>query len=315
MESPVVRFRVITMDEIEFRRGEVMKVALHPILLLCYAASTLLVILIDSKGTRETLDGWSHVISYVIACTTAIAFIIASLRLAEARARPGTIVTVNGSLSCFCGAMLGLFAGETIPLAVLGHGTISFVEGLILSLFYYGLTELVMVFLTAYVLPVVQARVRGKATPAAVQAVDADREQERPAQPANLPAMPAGGVVAVLPKRPADVLRVGSARFMISDLRRIEAEGNYVRIVTAGARHLLPGPFSQVIQQLPAGAGQVTSRSRWVAAGAIVAHRRQGRDLYLLLDDGSESKVAASRRDSVTAWLRSIEQARTLQVG
>lgn len=310
MQGAVVRFRLITLDEITFRKGEVTKVAFHPVMLLFYAGLVCFLVALDANGTRERISGLLHAWAYVAGTFAALAFIVLGLMIGEAKAKvAGRDVTVNGSLTCFGSALVAMLAGESVAAAIASKPTLSFVEGIVLAVFYYGLIELVMVFLTAYILPHVQARVRAKMphpAPAPVAAAP---------QPANLTAMPDRTVVTPLPKRPVEVIRVGTARFAPGDIRRVEAEGNYVRIVTSTERPLLPGPFSQVVEQLPKTAGQVVNRSCWVAASAIVAHRREGRDLFLMMDDGTEAKVAAGRRDAVKAWLRTIVPALPLQAG
>ena len=305
----------LSLDEITFQRGEVIKVAFHPLMLLFYAGFVSFLVVLDANGTRYRMTGPSHSLAYLTGAAAAIAFIVAGLKLAEARARAsGKDVLVNGSLTCFGSALIAMLVGETVTAALVGRPTLSFIEGIVLAVFYYGLIELVMVFLTAYILPRVQARVRGTLRERPDTTVAAAPDAAAP-MPANLAAVPDRTVVTSLPKRPAGIVRVGTARFAPCDIRRVEAEGNYVRIVTPTGRLLLPGPFSQVVGQLPESAGQIVSRSCWIAASAIVAHRRQGRDLYVMMDDGTEAKVAAGRRDAVKVWLQSIGQARPLQAG
>lgn len=316
-QAAVIRFRLITLDEITFRQGEVTKVAFHPVMLLFYAGLVCFLILLDANGTRERISGASHILAYVAGAASALAFIVLGLKFGEAKAKAtGQDVLVNGSLTCFGGALVAMLVGEAVATAIAPKPMLNFIEGIVLAVFYYGLIELVMVFLTAYILPRVQAAVRAGTNAAPVATINPPAPL-----PANLTAMPRRPVtpdpVAAVPPtlRSMDAVRVGSARFAPADIRRVEAEGNYVRIVTPTARVMLPGPFSQVVEQLPDAAGQVVNRSCWIAAGAIVAHRRERRDLFVLLDDGTEVKVAATRRDAVMAWLRGIGQMQPRRTG
>lgn len=314
MDESAVKIRFVTLDEIAFRRGEVSKVARHPAMITFFVLLSGLLILLDANGTRGQIPTTAHIAGYVAKATAAILFIFLSLRVAESKAASGQTMQLNGSLICFGAALAAVLASETVITLLTGTGYLGFLSGIVLTGFYYGLAELVMVILTAYILPRLQMRLRAAENGVSGSRPDPARSTET-AAPANLPEFPAGGTVTAMPVRAASSLRIGSARIPALDIRRVEAEGNYVRIVTSGARSLLPARFSHVVGQLPAHAGMMVNRSCWVAASAVVAHSRQGRDLYLHLDDGTDAKVAAGRRDAVKAWLQSMEQARARQAG
>lgn len=295
-----VRLRLISLDQMDFGPGEVMKLARHRLMLALYLAVTLLLILVNANGTARELPLELRAPVYFLGTALSVGFVIGCLRLAERTAQRGRGVVVHGTPVLFVAAIIGLYAGETLSMATTQADPLGFVEGLLLVMFYYVLAEIVVAFALGYIVPRVMAEIRGQTPPARVPAATAPQR----AAPANLPDMPSGGSVTVLPRRSLDTIRVGNTRFMLADIQIVEAEGNYVRIVTPRGRHLLPGPFSQVVAQLPETAGHVISRSCWIASGMVIAHRRAGRDLFVLLPDGKELRVAASRRDQVMAWLR-----------
>jgi hypothetical protein len=106
----------------------------------------------------------------------------------------------------------------------------------------------------------------------------------------------------------ATLLDIKGARVRLSELSRVAAEGNYIRVVTAGAQHFLPGPFGPVADALPEAIGMRVSRSDWVARAAILKAQRAGRDLMLELTDGSTVRVAQAKRKAVLDWLQGLAQ-------
>lgn len=283
-----------------------MKVARHRLMLALYLAVTGFLIVLNANGTARELPLELQGPVYFLGTALSVGFVIGCLLLAERKARRGRGVVVHGAPVFFGASVVGLYAGETLSMATTQTDPMGFVEGLLLVMFYYVLTEVIMAFVLGFVVPRVLAEIRGQPLPARAFRIappPAGDAAERAAAAANLPDMPSGGPVTVLPRRNPGAVRVGNTRFALADIQLVEAEGNYVRIVTQRGRDLLPGPFSQVVAQLPDTAGLVVSRSCWVAAGMVVAHRRAGRDLFLMLSDGRELRVAGSRRQQVMAWL------------
>jgi 4-amino-4-deoxy-L-arabinose transferase-like glycosyltransferase len=267
-------------------------------MLAMYLGLSLILVLVNANGTARELPLELRAPVYFLGTALSVAFVILCLRLAERKARRGRGVVLHGTPVLFAASILGLYAGETLSMITTASEPLGFVEGLLLSFFYYVVAEIVVALSVAYLVPRAMAEIRGGAPAVTAPA-------PRPAQAAaNLPDVPAGGTVTVLHRRGIETVRVGNTRFLVPDIQLIEAEGNYVRVVTQRGRDLLPGPFSQVIAQMPETAGQVISRSCWVASGMVIAHRRAGRDLFLLLTDGKELRVAAGRREQVMAWLR-----------
>lgn len=96
------------------------------------------------------------------------------------------------------------------------------------------------------------------------------------------------------------LIRLGIAP---ADILRLEASGNYVAVVTRAGRHLVPGPFSTVVAQMPAGLGRQVQRSHWVALAGVEGLRKQGRELWLQMACGALVPVSAAMKAEVQAWL------------
>lgn len=95
-------------------------------------------------------------------------------------------------------------------------------------------------------------------------------------------------------------LAVGMAA---AEILRLEASGNYVTVVMRKGRHLVPGPFSAVLAQIPDGLGRQVQRSHWVALDAVEGMRRKGREIVLQTVCGALVPVSAAQRSEVQAWL------------
>ena len=88
-----------------------------------------------------------------------------------------------------------------------------------------------------------------------------------------------------------------------AEIVRLEASGNYVTVVAGSGRHLVPGPFSAVVAQMPTGIGRQVQRSHWVALAAVEGVKKQGRDLVLQLACGALVPVSSAMKAEVQAWL------------
>ena len=114
----------------------------------------------------------------------------------------------------------------------------------------------------------------------------------------------AAKLVAQEPGEPVpDLLRAGSLRLPMGRVQRLEANGNYVLVVTASGRHLVPGPFSDVAGQLPDRLGRRVHRSHWVAAAAESRLVKSGRDLWIVAAGDAVVPVGATLHQQVQVWL------------
>lgn len=107
--------------------------------------------------------------------------------------------------------------------------------------------------------------------------------------------------------------RIGGNRFIaIGDndiparsIRYVEAQGNYVRLLTSDGELMIRQPFSKVIDLLPNTRGVQLHRSRWVAFDAItdVAEKHDG--LFVAVEGAPKVRVARSREECVFKALAS----------
>lgn len=308
MSVGVVRFKLVTMGEIHLRPGEILQLARHRLMLLFYLALVVLLILTNANGTARELPLELRGPVYILGAVVGVALVLAALRGAELAAARGRTVKVAASPLFFLAGLFGLYSGEALSMLVVDAQPMGFVQGLLLVLFYYVLIEIAGGLAVHYIFPRALAEIRGQMPPPVPM-------PPLPKAPANLPTLPAGAEGSVVSLRQAEVLRIGNRRFAPEDILRIEAEGNYVRIVTARERPLMPGPFSAIVARMPEDLGIQVGRSDWVASIMVLGRRREGRDLFLLLSDGSELRVSASRREAVKAWLAALEAERTAAAG
>ena len=98
-------------------------------------------------------------------------------------------------------------------------------------------------------------------------------------------------------------LMAGAVRVPLAQVRRLEANGNYVLVVTADGRHLAPGPFGAVAAALPERLGRRVHRSHWVATGAVQRLVKAGRNLWIVAADEAVVPVAPSMQQAVQDWL------------
>ena len=96
----------------------------------------------------------------------------------------------------------------------------------------------------------------------------------------------------------------------LRDLLRLEAQGNYVLVVTAGGRHVLPGPFAARVARVAEQPGWQVHRSHWVAARAVVGVRRSGRGTVIETSDGAEVPVAGARAPEIRVWAEAAAKGR-----
>lgn len=90
---------------------------------------------------------------------------------------------------------------------------------------------------------------------------------------------------------------------IFASVLRLEANRNYVTVVTERGRTMVPGPFSDVVARMPKGAGRQVHRSHWVARRAVVGDQRVGRDFLLKTADGETVPVSPAKVLQVRAWL------------
>jgi len=124
-----------------------------------------------------------------------------------------------------------------------------------------------------------------------------------------------GANAAVVPEQSAELviaeaggampppLEAGSVRVPVAQVQRLEANGNYVMVVTESGRHLMPGPFGDVAAVMPDRLGRRVHRSHWVSWGAARRLVRAGRDMWIVAAGDAVVPVASSMHEAVQDWL------------
>lgn len=160
--------------------------------------------------------------------------------------------------------------------------------------------QLLTIVLTFYLELAATLVLRGAVPRALAQLRAEQRVAQSPAVPPVTRAAEAR--TAEAPAREADLPEPPETPEALRDLLRLEAQGNYVLVVTAGGRHLLPGPLSAMVARLPESQGRRVHRSHWVAARAVVGMRRSARSLLIDTRDGAKVPVAIGQAAQVQAW-------------
>ncbi|MEL6876610.1 MAG: LytTR family DNA-binding domain-containing protein [Pseudomonadota bacterium] len=72
----------------------------------------------------------------------------------------------------------------------------------------------------------------------------------------------------------------------------LSVEDHYVHAVAADRREMVLMPLNEAISLMPEGSGQQVHRSWWVARSALRGHKREGRDVRLVLTNGLSVPVS-----------------------
>lgn len=99
------------------------------------------------------------------------------------------------------------------------------------------------------------------------------------------------------------VISFGDKEIPINSIRMVEAQGNYVRLLTNDGEATIRKPFSKVMETLPNAQGIRLHRSRWVAYDAVIQVERERDGLFVTVDGQARIRVAKSRSDTVSKAL------------
>lgn len=266
-------------DRVRFRRMELPRGLLHRYALVLYSGFA--VILSQVPMFNETLDMnlLERLGITVLAVAVAVLSALLWFWLAELRQPPGTRREMRVSPVLFVLSGLSTVAIVYLAYVVPGHRYPRPLHFIAIWFWFFLLAQI----FTHYFLLVLMRRVL------------LDMRKSDPEEVALDPGA-------------ATVLDIKGVQVPLAALCRVAAEGNYIRVVTDGGQHFLPGPFGPVAEALPPGLGMRVSRSDWVARGAITRAYRHGRDLTLDLVDGSAVRVAQARRKAVLDWLEGAAQ-------
>ncbi len=271
-----LHIRLINGETLRFRRFELWRVLMHRYLIASYLGIAALLTLADPSGQEFSTPLRLRSLVYGIGMTATIVGLGAICALIEVvRGRNGKPVDVHGSPIMFLTAVIALGTTQVVALSVVPTHVVHLKVFLILAVFYYVLTE-VMIQLVVWLL---MARIleEVRAQPEMVQVRGAT---EHPA-----------------------TLEAGGRSFGTGTILHLEARGNYVAVHTDSGVTEVPGPFSALLDQMPEGLGLRIHRSHWVARRAVTGQTKKGRDMLVTLAHGGTAPVATPRHREVLDWL------------
>lgn len=269
-----LHLRLLNGETIRMRRFESARAMLHRYMLAIYFLMWVALTLIDPSGQAGHTPLGIRMIQYGAGVLVVAFGLIAIYTLAEAVfGGKGRVVTLSHWYVVMTVSVVGLAASEATVLHLTGVHRISPKIFAVLAVFYFVVIEIALQVVIWLILPRILQEIRDDA-PAPDFPV-----------PAGAPLHAEGDVLD-----PETVLH-------------LEAQGNYVTIVTDTRQYEVPGPFSALLDRIPDGLGLRVHRSHWVARRAVIAHRRRGRELVLDLTYGGVAKVALPRQAEVIDWL------------
>lgn len=275
-----LRLRLVTGDSVTIARSELLPVLRHRLSLFYFTAVVSLLILLNLRGADRNMANWQDAVFYVALKIGALIFVTAVLTVLRLRARATPVVPIHLSFLTVFIALAMVTANEAA--VWLRDGALLPTPALYVGLFilYWVLTEVEILIFCTLVLPRILRDLRMRA-------------------PLDPPAPP------VRPE-PASQILIGDLAIDAGTVRHVRAEGNYVEIRTDTDRHYLLATFSTVVAGLEQQDGQQIHRSHWIAARVLTGFYRDGRDIIVRLEDGTEIAVAQSRQKELLPWLQSV---------
>lgn len=163
---------------------------------------------------------------------------------------------------------------------------------LAIPVLYVVVSEAIHFVVFRYVIHDIEQAERGSAHPPG-----ADQE------PGTDPAAP---VLESRPYKPESAeIEIGKQSFAASDIMMLEAQGNYLKVVTSSGNFIERCQISTATEQLGESLGLQIHRSCWVSFAAISALVRVDNTLCVKLVNGDELKIARPRQRQVRAILAS----------
>lgn len=275
----LLRLRLISGDSVTIDTADVTRIVRHRLSLFFFTAVVCLMLALDIRGEDRAFVFWQDAIYFGLLKAIPVLGIVAAIIFLRWRNRTEQVVTVHLSPLLAAAAALIVASGETVI----------WVEGLtvldqpmqlaVLWFLLYAICEAETVIYCSFVLPHILNELHGQRDPAAPpQTAPIDRAK----------------------------LRINDVVLDPATVRHVRAEGNYVDIRTDSERHYLLATFATVIDGLAGQDGRQIHRSHWVAARVLAGFFRDGRDIIVRLEDGTEIAVAQSRQKDLLPWLQAV---------
>lgn len=269
-------------DVVRFGPFEFVSTLFHRYMIIHYILLYFFVITFDTRSDHAKLfvDERARNIALSIVCGVLMLMLVLVALVVEYISYRWGTVRIKASPYLLAAVTIGI----GVDILISNESLMPTAKLLVLVVYYFVLIEAFAHMLMLVVVPRVLGDLRGR----------------RPG------ALPKTVVPVAEPQRvwEADHVEIGGKRIKPDTLIRIMAEGNYIRIITKDERIYLPGPFGAVVDPLPEWLGVRASRSDWVAARAAQAIRRDGRDMFVDMEDGTSVRVANSRQKVVLSVLK-----------
>lgn len=304
--EPALDLRLLSGSQLFINIGEVRRVVRHRYMLANFVGLTIpgiaLLYALDSKRIPIDMQVPAVVVGLVAAQALLMVYLRSVVAVARVFHREARIIRIWVTPGMMLGAAALLAAVSIMHHVLEVQQDWTELQSKLIPFFCVLYLELCASFIFRGALPRALADLRGGVDPFADMA-DGPLQDDGPVAEA------AGAVTeqAKLPQGGDLLIRLGIAP---ADILRAEASGNYVTIVTRTGRHLVPGPFSGVVAQMPATLGRQVQRSHWVALAAVEGVRKQGREIWLDIAGGGRVPVSAALKSEVQAWLDGRDKAR-----
>jgi hypothetical protein len=306
----VFRVKLISHDYLHLYPGEANRMMRHPYMMLFYFGLAGLFTLANWSGTKAAVPIELRASIYLLATLMGAITVFIGFTLIRHLSASKSVLTVSLSPIVFLAVVVGTSAVEAMTRPLFPGAPISTPHLMALFVFYYLMTELLLLFTISYIGPRILSDLRG----VPVRNLSDTAPQDAPKTASALDDAPetasdpdaiAPALASVVPPAPSELqlLLAGEKRFVVSSLLRLHAEGNYVKVTTHHEGQLVPGPLADLVAALPDGVGCMIHRSDWIAARAVAGFHRVGRDLFVDLSDGTSAKVALPRQEDVLLWL------------
>ena len=300
LPGTTVCLRLFTQDVVFFQRHELPRAALHRFVAGEYLVLLVVLAVFSLGGALQPMSNLTAVALQGVKLITTMGVCLGLVYLLEQRHDGKRPLQVPASAILIVATLVAAVIGQALMVIWLGLPKLPLGRMFMLWLFQYFVAEVFVCLVMYLVMPRVLSDLRGVEIRSVAESY---RFGTQTIQPEAAPPPEAA--------EHGQWSEIGGQRIALSDLRHIEAEGNYIRVTTTQKRLYLPGPFGPVAESLPPELGMQISRSDWVARAAVAGVLRAGGELRLQLTVGGEVTVPRNRHKVVLAWLEEEAQRAT----